>query len=185
MGREKIIHIIRDFILMENIAIKEAIGLNEDYEGKRASLDELKEAIKKLTGPQASYHDIKKALDFYHNITDEKEKKRKEEMADAGTEESDGEETDQMLYIVDFEAAIHQSLNKERQKRLGSALDSNQDYDENQFEKCDIAISISSDFKLFTQRFYELVVDQNNFVEVHEYVNMLMKQDTMNLDHFD
>lgn len=92
MSREKIIRIIRDHIMRENIPIREAIGLEVSHEGMKADLDTLKEAIKRVTGPQASYHDIMKALDFFHNVAVEKEKKRKEEQANNDSDEaSDGE----------------------------------------------------------------------------------------------
>jgi hypothetical protein len=79
MSREKIIRIIRDHIRRESISVREAIGLADDHEGPKADLDLLKEGIKRVTGPQASYHDIMKALDYFHNVAVEKEKKRKED----------------------------------------------------------------------------------------------------------
>lgn len=46
--------------------------------------------------------------------------------------------------------------------------------EDREIQQKDLSIAIFTDFKLFTQRFYEVVVKQKNFVEVHDYVNMLM-----------
>lgn len=51
--------------------------------------------------------------------------------------------------------------------------------DDREIQQKDLAIAVCTDFKLFTQRFYEVVVKQNNFVEVHDYVHMLMRQDSL------
>jgi hypothetical protein len=39
------------------------------------------------------------------------------------------------------------------------------------------------DFKLFVQRFFEFVNQSSNFIEIHDYVHMLMKQES--ITHFD
>jgi hypothetical protein len=115
MSREKIIRIIRDHIMRENITIKEGLGLKDDHEGERADQDVLKEGIKRVCGSQASYHDVKKALDYFHNVTVEKEKKRREEQADHDDSDEDSENRDgnaQHLYIPELTAAIELSLHK-------------------------------------------------------------------------
>jgi hypothetical protein len=112
MSREKIIRIIRDHIMRENITIREAIGLEDDHEGVKADLDPLKEAVKRVTGPQASYHDIMKALDYFHNVAVEKEKKRKEEQAnnDSDGDSENGVGDPQSLFISELDTALQLSL---------------------------------------------------------------------------
>lgn len=80
--------------MRENISIKEAIGLEDDYVQPKAELDTLKEGIKRVTGPLASYHGIVNALEYYHSVRVEEEKKRKEDQAHQDSDEGEDEEND-------------------------------------------------------------------------------------------
>ena len=49
------------------------------------------------------------------------------------------------------------------------------DEDEEDIKEKDLSIAINMDFKLYTLRFFEFVNKSTNFIEIHDYVHMLMR----------
>lgn len=68
--------LLRDHIIKENLHIRDALGINcitSDYMIPRETL---KDAMKKITLGQASYDEIMKALDHFHQVSlDRKQEK--------------------------------------------------------------------------------------------------------------
>lgn len=65
MSRDKIVRILRDSIMKENKSIRDALGI-ADVEGDMVNRDLLKDSIKRITGSEASYDDIMKAMDYFN-----------------------------------------------------------------------------------------------------------------------
>ena len=76
MSGDKVMRLLRDLIIKENLHIRDALGINcitSDYMIPRETL---KDAIKKITLGQASYDEIMKALDHFHQVSlDRKQEK--------------------------------------------------------------------------------------------------------------
>jgi hypothetical protein len=72
MSGDKVLRILRDFIIKENKHIKDALEITGITSDHVVSRQNLKEAIKKITGAQASYDEINKALDHFHSVSLEK-----------------------------------------------------------------------------------------------------------------
>lgn len=65
MAGDKVLKILRDYIIKENMHIKDALGVDTTADSM-INKETLKENIKKITGASASYDDIMKALDYFH-----------------------------------------------------------------------------------------------------------------------
>lgn len=76
MSGDKVMRLLRDHIIKENLHIRDALGINcitSDYMIPRETL---KDAMKKITLGQASYDEIMKALDHFHQVSlDRKQEK--------------------------------------------------------------------------------------------------------------
>lgn len=66
MAGDKVLRILRDYIIKENMHIKDALGISNITTDYMISREQLKDSIKLITGAQASYDDIMKALDYFH-----------------------------------------------------------------------------------------------------------------------
>ena len=115
MSRDKIIRILRDYVIKENSPIKEAMDLVLDAEDT-VDKDALKEAIKRVTGSQAAYDDILKCIMYFHTQTVEKEKLLAENVVvvdSEGSEAGDNKDADvKRVKFSDFELALTQALQK-------------------------------------------------------------------------
>lgn len=74
MCGERVLRIIRDYIIKENLHIKQAMELNEITSDVMIDRDVLRRTIKKITGQQCSYDEIMKALDHFHKTSYEKQR---------------------------------------------------------------------------------------------------------------
>jgi len=72
MQGDKILRILRDYIIKENLHIKDALKINNISSDVMVDRDELKNNIKQITGSDASYDDIMKALDHFHKVSFDK-----------------------------------------------------------------------------------------------------------------
>ena len=72
MSGDKVLRILRDYIIKENKHIKDALEITGITSDHMVSRQNLKEAIKKITGALASYDEINKALDHFHSVSLEK-----------------------------------------------------------------------------------------------------------------
>ena len=113
MSRDKIIRILRDFVIQENAPAREALDLRPDEENM-VDKDVFKECIKRITGSQAAYDDIVKCIMFYHELTVEKEKQLAENVVEVveseGSDERNAKPEDPRVKVVDFEAALAHAL---------------------------------------------------------------------------
>ena len=76
MSGDKVLRILRDYIIKENIHIRDALQIKNITSDYMVSRDVLRSAIKKITGSQASYDDIIKALDHFHSVSLQKKQER-------------------------------------------------------------------------------------------------------------
>lgn len=65
MCGEKIIRILRDYIMKEMLHIKQAFGINDITTDHWIDRDELKDKIKSITGTESTFEEIMKALDHF------------------------------------------------------------------------------------------------------------------------
>ena len=72
MSGDKILRILRDYIIKENITIRAALGIRNITNEVMISKDYLKDQIKKIVGQEATYYEIMKALEHFHKISFEK-----------------------------------------------------------------------------------------------------------------
>jgi hypothetical protein len=72
MCGEKVLRILRDHIIKENLHIKHALKFKDITTDKLVDRDELKDTIKSITGAECSYDEIMKALDHFHAVSLEK-----------------------------------------------------------------------------------------------------------------
>ena len=76
MAGDKVLRILRDYIIKENLHIRDAMGIKNITSDHMVSREELKQNIKKITGNQASFDDIMKALDHFHSVSLDKKNER-------------------------------------------------------------------------------------------------------------
>lgn len=76
MCGDKILRILRDYIIKENLHIKDALGINFISSDIMVDRDVLKNQIKRITGSDASYDEIMKALDHFHKVSFDKKQER-------------------------------------------------------------------------------------------------------------
>lgn len=70
MCGDKIIKAISDYIMKENIPIREALGIsNVSSLNTMVSKESLKQEIKLICGSGATYDDVVKALDHFHDVS--------------------------------------------------------------------------------------------------------------------
>ena len=65
MCGEKIIRILRDYIMKENLHIKGAFGIVDITTDHYIDRDIMKDRIKAITGQESSFEEIMKALDHF------------------------------------------------------------------------------------------------------------------------
>ena len=70
MCGEKIIRILRDYIMKENLRIKAAFGIDDITTDHYIDRDKLKDQIKAITGAESSFEEIMKALDHFQKVSD-------------------------------------------------------------------------------------------------------------------
>ena len=70
MCGDKIISSVSEYILKENIPIREALGIvNITSLNTMVSKDSLKQEIKLICGSGATYDDVVKALNHFHDVS--------------------------------------------------------------------------------------------------------------------
>lgn len=77
MCGEKIIRILRDYIMKENLHIKAAFGIDDITTDHYIDRDKLKDQIKAITGAESSFEEIMKALDHFQKVASDKKKEKK------------------------------------------------------------------------------------------------------------
>ena len=76
MCGDKILRILRDYIIKENIHIRTAFGVENITQDKPIYTEDLKNKIKSITGAEATYDEIMKAIDHFHRVSFEKKRER-------------------------------------------------------------------------------------------------------------
>jgi hypothetical protein len=76
MCGDKVLRILRDHIIKENLHVKQALQVTSITSDFMVDRDWIKNKIKLITGGQATYDEIMKALDHYHRISFEKKQER-------------------------------------------------------------------------------------------------------------
>jgi len=84
MSGDKVLRILRDYIIKENKSVKDALEITGITSDHMVSRDVLKMAIKKITGAQASYDEIIKALDHFHSVSLEKKQEKQVGVGEPG-----------------------------------------------------------------------------------------------------
>ena len=70
MSGDKIIQAVGDYIMKENIPIREALGIsNITSQNTMVSKESLKNEIKLICGSGATYDDVVKALNHFHDVS--------------------------------------------------------------------------------------------------------------------
>ena len=77
MSGEKIIRILRDYIMKENLHIKGAFGIDDITTDHYIDRDKLKDQIKAITGAESTFEEIMKALDHFQKVAVDKKKEKK------------------------------------------------------------------------------------------------------------
>ena len=75
---DKILSLLKDHIMKENISVKQAFGLDTYTITTDIAMEkeDLKYKIKSITGRHASYDEITKAIDHLHKVSFEKKRER-------------------------------------------------------------------------------------------------------------
>lgn len=191
MAGDKVLRILRDHIIKENIHIKDALGIDNITTDYMISREQLKDAIKKITGPQASYDDIMKALDYFHQVSLEKKQERQVMNVEPGQagyimHRNEGqinieqELKTNKINFKDVEQQLKDVLKKAGFKPPNQQRERGGDENEKlvpSISEDELSIAINMDLKLFTQRFNEFINMTECFSEIHDYVHKLMISD--------
>ena len=76
MCSERVIRIIRDYIIKDNISIKQCFGFEHISSDFYIDKDELKDKIKSITKSEATFDEIIRALSYFHKLSFEKKQER-------------------------------------------------------------------------------------------------------------
>jgi hypothetical protein len=188
MSGDKVLRILRDYIIKENIHIKDAFGINNITTDNMVSREVLKDAIKKITGSAASYDDIMKALDYFRSVSLEKKQERQVMNVEPGQpgyvmSRNEGqmnieqEIRSNKINFKDVELQLKDVLKKAGYKAPNQQrVKGGEEHEklEPTIAEDEFSVAINMDLKLFVQRFYEHVHITKNFAEIHDYVHKLM-----------
>jgi hypothetical protein len=164
MCGEKVLRILRDYIIKENKHIKEALNFKNITTDCLVDRDELKDTIKGITGADCSYDDIMKALDHFHSVSLEKKQERQVMNVEPGQEGYIMNRNEASADIVkeiksnqinfkDVEVQIKDVLKKQNYKAPNQARERGGKEDEPfmpNISERDLSIAINMDLKLFT-----------------------------------
>lgn len=110
MCGDKIIQSISQYILKENIPIREALGIsNISSENTMVSKESLKKEIKLICGSGATYDEVVKALEHFHDVSSTR-KQMEAGQLDYIVKEEVGLD---LIDIVDIEIRLREVLQKE------------------------------------------------------------------------
>jgi hypothetical protein len=67
VSNDRILNIIKDYVIKEKITIREALKINDITDDLHVNRNTLKDTIKVIVGSQATYDDIIKTLDYIYS----------------------------------------------------------------------------------------------------------------------
>ncbi|CDW72551.1 inositol-triphosphate receptor [Stylonychia lemnae] len=181
MASDKILKIVRDYIISKNCQIKEAFGIESISNDEYISKFLLKKKLKDIAGTEASFEEIDKAITYFVDFSKEQEQERKIMQVDIGQEghihpRIAPDLTSELNFnFRDFEILLKKVLQKAGYKPPHQKRERQVEGEIILFKMEDeeLSVACSSDLKLYAKCFFDFCQRYKSTDEIKDIVNKI------------